>query len=174
MFRTALFSLLLVTTACKRPPPAVAAAAGTSANQAPSGPASSVDARTQAAIDEVKANFARIHFALDSSRLDAEAQSALAANARILKEHPTIRVEIQGHADQRGTVDYNLALGMRRADGVQRSLSAMGVETSRVQTISFGEERPIASGSTETAWSKNRRCEFRVTAGSGVQGTTDG
>lgn len=172
MFRTSCLSVLLLAAACKhRPPPVVAPPSATVAS---AGPRSTSSAAEQAAIEQVKANFARIHFALDSSRLDSEAQSALAENARILEAFPGIRVEIQGHADERGTVDYNLALGMRRADGVSRALSAMGVDPARVRTISYGEERPLATASSEIAWSRNRRCEFRVTAGSGALGTTDG
>ena len=120
------------------------------------------------------ANFARVHFEVDSSSLTEEALAALADNAKILQEHRSIRVEIQGHADERGTVDYNLALGMRRADAVARALGAMGVTEDRLRAISFGEERPIEASASETAWSQNRRCEFRVTAGDGARGTTNG
>ena len=175
LLRTTFLSFLLIATACKRPPPPVAAAQTASpVTTANTGPVSSVDPATQAAIEQVVANFARVYFALDSSSLDAEARHALANNARILQDHPDIRVEIQGHADQRGTVDYNLALGARRADSVARSLSAMGVDPTRVRTISYGEERPTTAGAGEVVWSKNRRCEFRVTAGRGASGTVDG
>ncbi len=175
LLRTTFLSFLLIATACKRPPPVVAAAQSASlGSSASTGPVSSVDPATQAAIDQVVANFARVYFALDSASLSADARQALANNARILQDNPDIRVEIQGHADERGTVDYNLALGMRRADSVAKNLAAMGVSPNRVRAISFGEERPATRGSSETVWSKNRRCEFRVTAGRGAAGTIEG
>lgn len=174
MLRITLLSFLLLSPACKKRPPAVTAAAASSPVTTSAPESSSPDAATLAAVEQVKANFARVHFEVDSSALGAEARAALADNARILQEHRSIRVEIQGHADERGTIDYNLALGMRRADAVARALGAMGVTDDRLRTISFGEERPLASGAGESAWSKNRRCEFRVTAGAGVTGTTEG
>ncbi len=131
------------------------------------------DSSEQEAVKQLIANFERVHFALDSSSLDASAKAALDENARILQAHVGIRVEVQGHADERGTVDYNISLGQRRADSVARRLSTMGVMPSRVATVSYGEERPRASGSSETAWSENRRAEFRVMSGSGVSGTVD-
>lgn len=175
MLRTTFLSFLLIATGCPKAAPVVQPPQPASPSAlAPAGPVSSLDPDTQAAIDEVVANFAKVYFALDSASLDAEARHALSSNARILQDHPDIRVEIQGHADARGTVDYNLALGMRRADSVAKSLRAMGVDPGRVRTISFGEERPATDGATETAWSRNRRCEFRVTAGRGAAGTVDG
>jgi peptidoglycan-associated lipoprotein len=172
VFRTTLLSIFLITSACKRQTPVVAAASA-SPNLAASAPASStLDPVTVAAMQEILANFERVHFETDSSTLGAPARDALADNARILVEHPTIRVEVQGHADERGTIDYNMALGQRRADTVSRALTTMGVGPVRVHTVSFGEERPVARGGSEQAWSQNRRCEFRVTAGAGAAGTT--
>lgn len=125
------------------------------------------------AVDQLAANFARIHFDLDSSTLDTESKRLLEQNAAILQQYPDIRVEVQGHADERGTTDYNLALGMRRAEAVRNQLLQLGVAPSRVTTISYGEERPLAQGTGESVWSRNRRAEFRVlTPGAPVQGTT--
>lgn len=174
MYSRSFLAFLLATTACKRPPPQVAAAAASNLPPAAaSAPVSTSGPAVADAIDRISANFERVHFELDSSALTADAREALAENARILQEHRQIVVEIQGHADERGTVDYNLALGARRAGAVARQLGAMGVDAGRLRTISYGEERPLAVGAGETVWSKNRRCEFRVTAGSGVAGTTE-
>lgn len=125
------------------------------------------------AIRQLADNFSRVHFALDSSSLDSEARRLLDQNAAILQRHADLRIEIQGHADERGTTDYNVALGMRRAAAVRDQITRMGVSPSRVNTISFGEERPLASGAGERIWSQNRRAEFRVlTPSAAVQGST--
>lgn len=116
-------------------------------------------------ISEMKANFSRVLFDLDSSELTGEGKEAMKANAAIMAQHTDIKVEIQGHADERGTTEYNLALGQRRAESVKRFLTAQGVAASRLSTLSYGEERPLAQGSSETAWSQNRRAEFRITWG---------
>ena len=90
-----------------------------------------------------------------------------------LQTHTGLRVEVQGHADERGTVDYNLALGQRRARRVTDWLEASGVPGSRLRTVTYGEELPLVAGNDERAWSQNRRAEFRITSGrSSVVGTT--
>ena len=173
MFRhplTICIVLTLVAATCKRPVDTPSPAPDGSDHLAAT-PAS-VSSEAQA-VRQLIANFERVHFPVDSSTLDPAATAALDENAKILQEHFGIRVEVQGHADDRGTVDYNLALGQRRADSVARRLSHMGVKPGRVATISFGEERPLAPGSSETAWSANRRAEFRVITGSGVSGTVE-
>lgn len=108
-------------------------------------------------------NFQRVFFDTDSSTLNQEAKDALSENARIMLENPDIRIEIQGHADERGTTDYNLALGQQRATNVSQYLVNLGVPTSRIRMTSFGEEKPLSSASSEHAWSQNRRCEFVIT-----------
>ena len=113
----------------------------------------------------------KVSFALDSASLDAEARATLKRDAEILRDHPEIRVEIQGHCDERGTTEYNLALGDRRATAVRKALASEGIASSRLTTISFGEERPASGGSDEGAWAANRRAELRVTSGDGVLGT---
>lgn len=117
-------------------------------------------------LDEVLSNFAKVHFATDSADLDSTSKQALARNAELLRGHASIAIEVEGHADERGTTDYNLALGEKRANAVRVFLLGAGVEGSRVRTVSFGEERPAVSGHSETAWSENRRAEFRVLSGS--------
>lgn len=119
-------------------------------------------------------NFQRVYFDLDSATLASDSKAALDENVALMQANPNIKVELQGHADERGTTDYNLALGQRRADAVRRYLGAKGIAGSRFSVVSFGEERPLQSGSFENAWSQNRRAEFRITWGEGaaVRGTT--
>jgi peptidoglycan-associated lipoprotein len=164
MFATLMLSLF----ACPHRGPQVV----TNPNLTP--PTASVStASQQEAVSQMMENFSRVHFATDSSQLDTQSQAALAANAHILDEHRDLRVEVQGHADERGTIDYNLALGQRRANAVVGYLVDQGVAPSRLPVVSYGEERPVADGSTEVAWAENRRAEFRIVAGTpGVQGTT--
>jgi peptidoglycan-associated lipoprotein len=123
-------------------------------------------------VAEMKANFQRVHFAYDSAYLDATSRDALKANVAIMRSYPNLQVEVQGHADERGTVEYNLGLGERRAFAVRDLMLAEGVAPSRVRTVSFGEERPLANGADDRAWSQNRRAEFRMLSGAaGVAGT---
>jgi len=135
--------------------------------------AASLAERRAAAIDQMHANFTRVMFELDSSDLGESSLGALKENARIMGAFPDLNVEIQGHADERGTTEYNLGLGERRAATVQRAMSSMGVDTARLAVLTYGEERPVNPSSNETAWSQNRRVEFRVlVAKEGVSGTT--
>jgi peptidoglycan-associated lipoprotein len=97
------------------------------------------------------------HFAYDSSVLDGEAQRKLKSQAEWLKSHPDVEVTIEGHADERGTREYNLGLGERRASAVKDYLTTLGVDGGRIDTVSYGKERPAVNGSTESAWAKNRR-----------------
>ena len=163
-----LISLTLVAATCKRTveTPSPLAGADDVAGLAPVSTSAE-----QEAVRQLLENFARVHFEVDEFTLDQAAKEALDENARILQEHVAIRVEVQGHADERGTVDYNLALGQRRADAVADRLAQMGVRPSRVLTVSYGEERPRVVGAGESAWSENRRAEFRVLTGSGAVGT---
>ena len=101
-------------------------------------------------------------FEFDKSHLTSEARDTLADNATWLRDHSGVKVRIEGHADERGSVEYNLALGERRAMRVRSYLISLGIDSSRIFTISFGEERPKARGHNERAWAKNRRAEFKV------------
>ena len=105
-----------------------------------------------------------IHFPFDSSRLTAEAREKLQENVDFLKENSNVELEIEGHADERGGVQYNLALGESRAKSVKDYMEAMGIDSDRLSTISFGKERPIAFGHNEEAWSQNRRANFVITS----------
>lgn len=101
-------------------------------------------------------------FEFDSASLTAEAQEILREKAEWLRDNPSARVIIEGHCDERGTNEYNLALGDRRAYSSKAFLTDLGIEDSRLTTISYGEEQPIAAGSTEDAWAKNRRAHFVI------------
>ncbi len=99
----------------------------------------------------------RVFFGFDQYNMTAEARSTAQRQAAWLKANPTVTVTIEGHADERGTREYNLALGERRATAVKNYLVTLGVSSSRVATISYGKERPVALGHNEEAWSQNRR-----------------
>jgi len=107
-------------------------------------------------------NLQDIHFDYDKYDLDASAKGTLNKNSEWLKQNPSSRVEIQGHCDERGTNNYNLGLGERRAIAVKKYLIARGVSKDRLFTISYGEERPFCQDSTETCWKSNRRGHFLV------------
>ncbi|HEX7880507.1 MAG TPA: peptidoglycan-associated lipoprotein Pal, partial [Candidatus Eisenbacteria bacterium] len=112
--------------------------------------------------DADNANLKDIYFDYDDHTLSADARSTLSGNASYLREMGAIRVNIEGHCDERGTVEYNLALGQRRADATRSYLVDLGIESSRLSTISYGEERPFEMGHDESAWHQNRRAHFRV------------
>ena len=99
----------------------------------------------------------RVFFDFDKSSLRADAKTTLAKQAAWLKQYPNYSLTIEGHADERGTREYNLALGEKRANSVKEFLTANGVAAARVKTVSYGKERPVALGSNEAAWSQNRR-----------------
>ena len=99
----------------------------------------------------------RVFFDTDSSSLNSEAQATLAKQAEWLKQYSSINVTVEGHADERGTREYNIALGERRASVAKRYLVDNGIASNRVSTISYGKERPAVVGSDESAWSQNRR-----------------
>jgi peptidoglycan-associated lipoprotein len=107
----------------------------------------------------------RIHFALDRADLDAEARAALEAKAEILQASPNLTLRIAGHADERGSDEYNLALSKRRSTEAKKFLVSRGVDPSRLETVGYGEEQPLANGMDEAAWAMNRRDEFAVTGG---------
>lgn len=163
-------AMTLALVACKKNPPSVVQPAPVSV--APT--ESPDDVTAPKAVQDMVANFSRVYFPFDRATLDTDAKAALRSNAEIMLESTDLKVEVQGHADERGTTDYNLALGQKRADAVVRFLSSQGVSPSRLTTISYGEERPLDGSSSEIAWSKNRRAEFRITWGpDSIEGTTD-
>lgn len=103
-----------------------------------------------------------IYFDFDRSELKPESRANLTKKAAWLKENPDFFVQIEGHCDERGTNEYNIALGERRADAAWKFLNAMGVSGNRMKTVSYGEEKPADPGHNESAWSRNRRDEFKL------------
>jgi peptidoglycan-associated lipoprotein len=99
----------------------------------------------------------RVFFDTDKSTIKPEGQQTLQRQAEWLKRYPNVTVTVEGHCDDRGTREYNLALGDRRATAVQRALIALGVQANRIKTISYGKERPAVLGDNEAAWAQNRR-----------------
>jgi peptidoglycan-associated lipoprotein len=103
-------------------------------------------------------------FPLDSSDVSPEGQQVLQANAAVLKKYPTMQITIEGHCDERGTAEYNLALGERRALAAKNYLVSLGIPADKVKTVSYGKEFPFDPGHDEKAWSNNRRAHFVITA----------
>lgn len=149
---------LLVAVGCKKKPPVDAAATeGATAPAEVTQPAA-----RPSHIDELISNFEKVFFDTDSSELDIASRGVLDRNAAILQEHVEVKVQVQGHADERGTVDYNLQLGNERANAVKSYLVGQGVGPDRINVISYGEEMPASTGHHESSWAQNRRAEFVV------------
>ncbi len=101
-----------------------------------------------------------VYFDYDSFIIKPEFQSTIEAHAQYLKSNSRAKISLEGHTDERGGREYNLALGQKRADAVRQSLTLLGVGTSQIETVSFGEEKPAVQGADESAFAKNRRAEF--------------
>ena len=175
--RTALpvtvFSLLVLVAACsKKPPvqtaPAPAPAPATTAPATPVAvptppPAPSVipEAKvTDRTLSEIGGYLKPAFFDYDKADIRPDAKDALNADAEFLRKWPTLTVTVEGHCDERGTREYNMALGQRRAGAAKDYLVSLGVETSRLLSISYGKERPFCDGHDETCWQQNRRAHF--------------
>jgi peptidoglycan-associated lipoprotein len=111
----------------------------------------------------------RIYFLVDQSNLTSEAQDTLSKQAEWLKRYSNVTVQVEGHADERGTREYNIALSARRATVTREFLAAQGIEPNRITTIAFGKERPVALCDAESCWSQNRRAVTVVTSGAVTQ-----
>ncbi|MGE0614753.1 MAG: peptidoglycan-associated lipoprotein Pal [Bacteriovoracia bacterium] len=123
------------------------------------------DINTNGDSDQGKAGGLRtVHFPYDSFVLNAEGKQTLAENAKILKEKKNLAIQVEGHCDERGGIQYNIALGEKRANAVKKYLHDLGVSDARITTISFGKERPLDQGHTEAAWAANRRANFVITS----------
>lgn len=126
-------------------------------------PAASSDSTDTTIVPGSRADFLQqagsdtVHFNLNHWDIDPQAQAILSLQAKWLVAHPNVRVTIEGHCDERGTREYNLALGDRRANAAKNYLAAAGVSSDRMSTISYGKERPVALGSNESDWAQNRR-----------------
>ena len=185
--RTAFLLLLLVTVtagACAKKKPPIARpippppAGPTTITPPPEPPAPSAeptsvppepvaeDSIAAGSIDDINRNspLKPLFYAFDAAEVDAEGQRILQANAEILRRYTTWQISIEGHCDERGTAEYNLALGERRAVAARNYLVSLGIPADRVKTVSYGKEFPFDPGHSEEAWSKNRRAHFVVTA----------
>ena len=114
--------------------------------------------------------FDRVNYDTDSSDLYWRAENALKAQARFLQENPDLTITVEGHADERGTDEYNLALGERRANAAREFLIAQGIDAFRIEVVSFGEERPVETCSDESCWSANRRSVSTIKGGGAESG----
>lgn len=140
------------------PSPAAADSAQTEPLAAPTG----VAGDPMAALDAPGSLLAQrvVYFDFDKSEIRADMLEMLKAHAQFLVQNPGVKVRLEGHADERGTREYNIGLGDRRAQAVRRVLLFQGVESAQLQPVSYGEERPAADGHDDSAWSKNRRVEM--------------
>lgn len=101
-----------------------------------------------------------VHFGYDKSSLDSQSRKDIGTNVQWMKANPAVRVQIEGHCDNRGTIEYNVALGERRANAVKAYMVSLGIPADRLSVISYGKEKPLETGDSEAAWSKNRRANF--------------
>ena len=186
-FRTSLVVVALFSGACggknvpvARPAPPPAPPAATTAPARPPAPPETVpervavvprepvrdDAISSASLDELNRTspLKPIFFELDSSEVTPDGQRVLDANAAVLKQYPAWAVTIEGHCDERGTAEYNLALGERRALAARAYLISLGLSGDRLRTVSYGKEFPFDPGRDEAAFTKNRRAHFVITA----------
>jgi peptidoglycan-associated lipoprotein len=143
-------------------PPAPPAPAPEAPAPAPTVPEDTIGSKS---LDELNRNspLKPVFYALDSSDLDAAGQQVLQGDADVLKKYTTWQITIEGHCDERGTAEYNLALGERRAVAARTYLLSLGIAADRIKTVSYGKEFPFDPGHDESAWSKNRRAHFVVT-----------
>ena len=183
----AMLSLLMIAACAKRQPPVAAlpqpppniapqsqgqvaaAKPPTRVDEAlpvPAQPALADDAAAIRTLDEINRNspFMPVFFAVDSADLDELGRSTASANAEIMKKNPKWVITIEGHCDERGTAEYNLALGERRAIAVKTFLVSLGIPPDRIRTISYGKEFPFDPGKTDEAMSRNRRGHFVITS----------
>jgi peptidoglycan-associated lipoprotein len=123
-------------------------------------PTEPVDTRDWGRMTPTEMGINDVYFAYDSFDIDDAGMRTLAQNARILKDHADVIVLVEGHCDERGTVEYNLALGEKRAKAVRDYLQSLGVGNAQLRVTSYGENKPFATGSTEAAWTQNRRAHF--------------
>ena len=149
----------LALTACSKKPPAQLPPAPqdnstpTPATPAPSGPTPGSEEHFKSVMNGRDV----IYFDTDKYDIDSEDAAALRQQAQYLLQYPNIRATVEGHCDERGTRDYNIALGERRANSAKNYLVSVGIDASRLTTVSYGKERPVALGSNEAAWAQNRR-----------------
>ena len=179
-----LLSLTAAACAKKQPPPLAQPAPPSTAPPVASGPAPAATPSTEAlpvppeplaiaedgisarSLDDLNRDspFKPAYFPLDSAELDDVGRAVVTANAGIMRKYPTWMITVEGHCDERGTAEYNLALGERRAVAVKTYLLSLGIAADRVRTISYGKEFPFDQGHDDRAWASNRRAHFVITS----------
>ncbi|MFQ5537035.1 MAG: peptidoglycan-associated lipoprotein Pal [Gemmatimonadota bacterium] len=183
-FAVPVLAATLLLAACKKePPPPPPAPTGPTAEElakrrADSIAAARAEAERRAAEERARAEAHRraveaaratleemVFFDYDKSDIRDDAAAVLRRKVDVLRASPQVQLRIEGHADERGSTEYNLALGSRRAEAVKQFLVGFGLSEGRFSTVSYGEERPLVDGHDEAAWAKNRRAEFVITAG---------
>lgn len=176
--RSLVLGVAVFTAACGKKTPAATPGPNTGTTPPPSTPGTGTTGTTGTTPrDDAGANAAAvtadllrimqepIYFEYDQDAVRADGQPTLDRKAGIMLANPGLRIRIAGHADDRGSDEYNLVLGNKRATAAKRYLEAKGIDGGRIETISYGEERPVDSGQNEAAWAKNRRDEFEILAG---------
>jgi peptidoglycan-associated lipoprotein len=172
-----LFATVALTSGCKKKPPTTTADARPPVSAKPPetevAPPPSTATRPDVTADVLRQDVTELnkkgyltdaYFDYDQADLREDARTALAADAEWLKKYPTVQVLIEGYCDERGTGAYNLALGDRRANAAKEYLASLGIDGSRLRTVSYGEERPFCSDSNESCWQQNRRAHLLITA----------
>jgi peptidoglycan-associated lipoprotein len=135
---------------------------GASAGSGESGSSSSLELMRRGELASSSGPLKEVYYEFDQHTLHLEAREILKSNANWLKANPVVRVEIEGHADERGTNEYNLALGSKRAESCKDYLVSLGISEERVSTVSYGEEVPACRDQSDTCWQKNRRARFVI------------
>jgi peptidoglycan-associated lipoprotein len=170
-------SFLLAACSHHAPPAAAPAPQQAPAPVAPAAPAAPTPAPAPARVDDSAIRSALTQmafFEFDKSSLTDQDETTLAAKVPILSANPGVAIRVAGNCDDRGSDEYNLALGQRRAVAAKRYLTEHGVSDSRIAIVSYGKERPISSGDNEAAWAQNRNDQFEITSGGDVLKTPQG
>jgi len=160
----ALLAALALTGCAKKspaPPPAPPAQQEAPPTPPPTPPAPKPE-ETAPAPQVTSDSFSPVFFDFDSYNLREDGRAALDKDAKTLRDNPSVQITIEGHCDERGTVEYNQALGEKRAMAARDYLVAAGIATARLQIVSYGKERPFANGSDEASWQQNRRAHFTI------------
>ncbi|HWA03960.1 MAG TPA: peptidoglycan-associated lipoprotein Pal [Rhizomicrobium sp.] len=158
------FSAALIVAGCQSKPPAPQEAPPQAA--APETPSTTQSSIVPGSAEDLRVNVGdTVHFAYDKYDIQDEDRSTLQRQAAWLGKYPSVRVTIEGNCDERGTREYNLALGARRANAVKEYLVSLGVSASRIETISYGKERPMCTESNESCWAQNRRGVTTISSG---------
>ncbi|HET7364281.1 MAG TPA: peptidoglycan-associated lipoprotein Pal [Burkholderiales bacterium] len=140
------------------PAPAPSPGSMSTSSSARGAPGTGVAASRSAGVSMPQAR--SVYYEYDQSTIRADGTKVVDANAQYLREHPDLKIKVEGNADERGSREYNLALGQRRADAVQKRMTILGIPSDRIESVSYGKEKPKATGHDETSWSENRRSDI--------------